>query len=89
MKEIKRNNSQTKIWEETSNLQSTRNKIIHQGVFVHKFDSERALDIAVFIFDEIISKILDRFQYHVEDHKLCYGSLDYAKMISKIDNGKK
>jgi len=89
IKEIIRNNSQIKIWEEINHLQSMRNKIIHQGVFVQKVDSERALDIAIYIFNEIIPKILDRFQYHVEHYKICYGSRDYIKMISKIDNGKK
>lgn len=75
LKEIKRDNSKTKIWNEICNLQTTRNKIIHLGVFVHKDDSEKALDIAIYIFNEIIQKILDTFHYHIENYKICYGSL--------------
>lgn len=81
LKEIKRDNSKIKIWEEISNLKSMRDRIIHQGVFVQKDDSERALDIAIYIFHDIIPKVLDRFHYHIQDHKICYGSLDYIKMI--------
>lgn len=83
IKEMRRKNSDIKIWEEISNLQSVRNKIIHQGIFVQKHDAVKALEIAEYIFDEIIPKILDRYNYHIEDDKICYGSLNFIKMFSK------
>jgi hypothetical protein len=80
-KEIKRKNSKIKLWDEIINLQNLRNEIIHQGKIIEKDDAERALNITVYIFDEVIQKILSTFHYYIKDDKVCYGYLDKIKII--------
>ena len=84
LKNIKRENNDLKLWEELNNLQSLRNEIVHQGKLLQKEEAEQAINIATFIFDEIITKILDTFQFHLEDNKICSGSLKIFEMIQKI-----
>jgi len=63
-------------------IQNVRNEVLHQGIAVEKSDSEKAIQLAKFIYTEIIPNVLDRFNYHIEKDKISHGSREYLRLLS-------
>ena len=71
-KEITRANRQRKLWDELSDLQDKRNKVLHQAKPIFEHDAEESISIADAVFDEIIPKILNKFHFHLKGEQICY-----------------
>ena len=85
---LTRENSQANFWDELNEFQRLRNDVVHQGIAVEKAFAENAINAATFVLDQIIPTILDRFNYHIEDGKIQYGSREYMQMVAKIEERK-
>jgi hypothetical protein len=76
-KKIKINSVKT-IWQELLDIQTLRNKILHEGVAVEKCDAQNVIDIASYVYDEIIPIVLDKFYSHLEDNTIKDGTRETA-----------
>lgn len=76
-KSIRATHSHITVWNEWGELQKIRNSVVHQGFFVEKKYSERAINMATYICEEIIPSILDIFLLHTENGIIEKGSREY------------
>lgn len=75
--------SKIKLWDELSDLQKLRNEIIHQAKTVGEKEAEESVKIANGIYREVIPTILDKFQFHLKNDRIEYGSLGYSELINR------
>jgi hypothetical protein len=73
-----RNANKPTIWNEWKNIQTRRNKVMHEGIAVEMDVSKDSIDMACYVCDEIIPTVLDRFHSHIENDSIHDGTRDIA-----------
>lgn len=71
IKLICRQNSSTRLMKECQDLQSKRNKIIHQGENCAALDTEMAHSVAEAVCSLIVIPMLDALNLTVKDNMVC------------------
>lgn len=74
--------------ERVGKLQDLRNKVVHQGVFVESSDTEKAIEVATYVCEEIIPSILDKYLCHIEGGGIKTGSREYMKRNLNLSKNK-
>lgn len=75
--------SKVNLWDTLCDLQKLRNQIIHQATPAEERDVRQAIAIAKTIYEDVIPRILDRFQFHFEKGRIEYGSLKYIELSKR------
>lgn len=86
---IKRDGYTSTILQEWQELQKLRNEVLHQGLSVQKEASENAINMASYVFCEIIPIVLDRFYSHIENGTIQDGSREIVLRREKLKNNSK
>jgi hypothetical protein len=73
-----KDNTTKTIWQEWEVIQKLRNKVMHEGISVEKDDTQNAIDMASYVYDELIPIVLDKFYWHLESDIIKYGNLEHA-----------
>lgn len=63
---VTRQGSTKKLLDEVTELQKTRNKIIHQGVEVEESEAKEALDVTVAVLGEVVLAMLNALGLQIE-----------------------
>lgn len=77
-REISKGNSVKTIWQEWEDIQGLRNKVMHEGVDIERNEAQNAIDMANYIYAEIIPTVLDVFYNHLEGNIIKLGNLEAA-----------
>lgn len=80
-----RSNGGPKFRNELKDLQDLRNRIIHQAKTASEHDANQAIHIAESIYEELIPKMLDSFQFHIKNEKISYGSRKQVEFLGRFN----
>ena len=82
---FKRNSATKTLWQEINSIREKRNAVVHEAVIVTSDEAQESLEVATFVLESLVPKLLDKLELILDDKNLVMekGKYEYEKFLDQ------